>query len=182
MEWASICVKSPYMESITLEKITYKNYIKVIWGLKVSKDQKTFVATNANSLAEAYVAITNGQVALPFAICRNKKPIGFVMIGYGANDEDFKDEDPAFLEMAKKSYCLWRFMIDKRYQGKGYGRKAMQLALDYIRSFPCGKAETCWLSYEPENEVAKKLYASFGCEEVPEYYKEGEEMPAILTL
>jgi ribosomal protein S18 acetylase RimI-like enzyme len=93
-------------------------------------------------------------------------------------------EDPAFIEMVKKSYCLWRFMIDKRYQGKGYGKKAMQLALDYIRTFPCGKADTCWLSYEPENEVAKKLYASFGFIEQPQFYKgeEGEEIPAILKL
>ena len=172
------------MEQITLEKITYKNYIKVIWGLKVSRSQKSFVASNKGSLAEAYVAITNGGVALPFAICRNGNPIGFLMIGYGANDEDFKDDDPAFVEMAKKSYCLWRFMIDKRYQRRGYGRKAMQLALDYIRTWPCGKADTCWLSYEPENEVAKKLYASFGFIEQPQFYKggEGEEMPAILKL
>ena len=172
------------MENITLEKITYKNYIKTIWGLNVSRKQKNFVASNANSLAEAYVAITNGGVALPFAICRNKKPIGFLMIGYGANDDDYEGEDPAFIEMAKKSYCLWRFMIDKRYQRKGYGRKAMQLALDYIHTFPCGKAETCWLSYEPENEIAKKLYASFGFVELPQFYsgKEGEEIPAILKL
>ena len=173
------------MEEITLEKITYKNYIKVIWGLKVNRKQKNFVASNANSLAEAYVAITNGGVALPFAICRNKKPIGFLMIGYGlAEDDDLKDEDPGFVEMASKSYCLWRFMIDKRYQNKGYGRKAMQLALDYIRTFPCGKADICWLSYEPENEVAKKLYASFDFVEQPQWYKggEGEEIPAILSL
>ena len=171
------------MEVITLEKITYKNYIKTIWGLNVSRKQKSFVASNANSLAEAYVAITNGAVALPFAICKNKKPIGFLMIGYGmGSDEDWSKEDPAFVEIVKKSYCLWRFMIDKRYQGRGYGRKAMQLALDYIRTFPCGKAETCWLSYEPENEVAKKLYASFGFVEQPQFYKEGEEMPAILKL
>lgn len=172
------------MEQITLEKITYKNYIKAIWGLKVSPKQKSFVASNMCSLAEAYVAITNGGVALPFAICRNKRPIGFLMIGYGANDEDFEGEDPAFVEMVKKSYCLWRFMIDKRYQRKGYGRKAMQLALDYIKTFPCGKADACWLSYEPENEVAKKLYASFGFVEQPQFYKggEGEEMPAILNL
>lgn len=32
-------------------------------------------------------------------------------------------------------------MIDKRYQRKGYGRKAMQLALDYIHTFPCGKVK-----------------------------------------
>lgn len=172
------------MEQITLEKITYKNYIKAIWGLKVTPKQKSFVASNMCSLAEAYVAITNGGVALPFAICRNKRPIGFLMIGYGANDEDFEGEDPAFVEMVKKSYCLWRFMIDKRYQRKGYGRKAMQLALDYIKTFPCGKADACWLSYEPENEVAKKLYASFGFVEQPQFYKggEGEEMPAILNL
>lgn len=172
------------MEQITLEKITYKNYVKVIWGLKVSAKQKNFVASNMGSLAEAYVAITNGGVALPFAICKNKKPIGFLMIGYGASEDDYEDEDPAFLEMAKKSYCLWRLMIDKRYQGKGYGRKAMELALAYIRTFPCGKTETCWLSYEPENEVAKRLYASFGFIEQPQWYKggEGEEIPALLAL
>ena len=173
------------MENITLEKITYKNYVKTIWGLKVSSKQRNFVAKNVSSLAEAYVAITNGGVALPFAICRNKKPIGFLMIGYGlAEDDDLKDEDPGFVEMASKSYCFWRFMIDKRYQNKGYGRKAMRLALDYIRTFPCGKADICWLSYEPENEVAKKLYASFGFVEQPQWYKggEGEEIPAILSL
>ena len=172
------------MDNITLEKITYKNYIKVIWGLKVSKKQKNFVASNMCSLAEAYVAITNGGVALPFAIYKGKKPIGFLMIGYGANEDDFNGEDPAFIEMAKKSYCLWRFMIDKRYQRKGYGRRAMEVALDYIKSFPCGKADTCWLSYEPENEVAKKLYASFGFIEQPQFYNggEGEEIPAILKL
>ena len=172
------------MDHITLEKITYKNYIDVCWRLKVSQKQKNFVASNNNSLAEAYVAITNGGVALPFAICRNNKPIGFLMIGYGANDDDFKDEDPELIKMVKKSYCVWRFMIDKRYQRKGYGRKAMQLALDYIRTFPCGPAESIWLSYEPENEVAKKLYSSFGFIEQPQWYKggEGEEIPALLKL
>lgn len=173
------------MEQITLEKITYKNYVKTIWGLSVSRKQKSFVASNANSLAEAYVAITNGAVALPFAICRNKKPIGFLMIGYGLSDDEcWSKEDPTFVEMAKKSYCLWRFMIDKRYQKRGFGRKAMQLALEYLRSLPCGDAEYCWLSYEPENEVAKKLYASFGFIEQPQWYKGGkdEEMPALLKL
>ena len=86
------------METITLEKITYNNYVKTIWGLSVSRKQKNFVASNANSLAEAYVAITNGEVALPFAICKNKKPIGFLMIGHGFNEDDCEGEDPE---------CLW---------------------------------------------------------------------------
>jgi len=172
------------MENITLEKITYKNYIKVLWGLEVSRKQKNFVASNVCSLAEAYVAITNGAIAIPFAICKNKKPVGFLMIGYSYNEEDDSEEDPEFLKMIKDSYCIWRLMIDKRYQGRGYGRRAMELALDYIRTFPCGKSNRCWLSYEPENEVAKKLYASFGFIEQPQFYKgkKGEEIPAFLNL
>lgn len=43
-------------------------------------------------------------------------------------------------------------------------------------------SDLCWLSYEPGNEIAKKLYASFGFVEKPEYYKEGDEMPAVLKL
>ena len=173
------------MDKITLEKITYNNYIKVVWGLNVKRNQKNFVASNANSLAEAYVAITNGGVALPFAICKNKKPVGFLMIGYGiSEDEEIDTDNPAFAKIIKEGYCIWRFMIDKRYQGKGYGKKAMSLALDYIRTFPCGKADVCWLSYEPENEVAKKLYSSFGFKEQLQFYggKEGEEIPAVLEL
>ena len=66
---------------ITLEKITYKNYVKVLFGLNVNRKQKEFVASNMCSLAEAYVALTNGYPPYPFAICRNGKPVGFLMIG-----------------------------------------------------------------------------------------------------
>ena len=71
------------MDDITLEKITYKNYIETIWRLKVKRCQKDFVASNNNSLAEAYVAITNGCVALPFAIC---KVISFILKKKSANN------------------------------------------------------------------------------------------------
>ena len=71
-------------------------------------------------------------------------------------------------------------MIDKRYQGRGYGREALKLALDFIRTWPCGKAEFCWISYEPENEMAGKLYASLGFEETGEM--DGNEIVAVLKL
>ena len=77
---------------------------------------------------------------------------------------------------------IWRFMIDKNHQKKGFGKEALRLVLEYISTFPCGKAKYCWLSYEPENKAAKALYSSFGFEERPEYYIEGAEMPAILRL
>lgn len=54
------------------------------------------------------------------------------------------------------------------------------LALEFIKTFPCGKAEYCWLSYEPENEVARRLYCSFGFSETGEI--DGEELIAKLEL
>ena len=71
-------------------------------------------------------------------------------------------------------------MIDQNYQGKGLGKKVIRLALNFINTNPCGKAEYCWLSYEAENDVARQLYSSFGFVETGE--KDGEELIAILKL
>ena len=162
-------------EQIHLEKITWDNYYKIT-RLGVKKEQLNYVASNKYSLIHAYIALSQGEIKpFPFGIYLGKKPIGFVMVGYNG----YEDGDPEFM---KNSYFIWRFMIDRRYQGKGYGRQAFQLAMDFVRTLPCGPSELCWLSYEPQNEVAKKLYASFGFVEVPEHYKEGDEMPAVLKL
>ena len=71
-------------------------------------------------------------------------------------------------------------MIDARYQGKGYGHRALQQALSYIRTFPCGPSEYCWLSYEPDNLTAKRLYQSFRFAENGQ--TDGNEVVAVLRL
>lgn len=147
---------------MTLEKITDDNVWDLI-ELEVNEDQKSFVASNTTSIIDAYIAITSGGHALPFGIYDGQTPIGFVMIGY----KD-KDEDAPLL--ARENYSLWRLMIDKRYQGKGFGKQAVRQILDVMRTFPLGSEEYCCVSYEPENERAKKLYASFGFEETGEIY------------
>lgn len=161
------------MNMLTLKKIDRNNIWKII-SLEVNENQRDFVATNTESLLEAYTVITSGGVALPFGIYADDNPVGFVMLGY---DELPGEENP---EIAKGNYSLWRFMIDKKYQRMGYGKEAMRLVLDYIRSFPCGPAEYCFLSYEPENKAAKKLYNSFGFRENGEL--DGEEVVAVLPL
>ena len=83
-------------------------------------------------------------------------------------------------EIAKGNYNLWRLMIDKAYQNRGYGKEAVSLALEFIKSMPCGEAEYCWLSYEPDNAVARQMYRSFGFEETGEM--DGEELIAVLRL
>ena len=97
------------------------------------------------------------------------------MIGFDV--DDYWDDAP---EIARGNYNLWRLMIDKTYQGKGYGKEAVKLALEYINTFPCGAADYCWLSYGPENDVARNLYSSFGFIETGEM--DGEEVIAVLKL
>ena len=158
---------------IHLEKLTYENFYDV-FELKVKKAQYPFVASNLFSVAEAYVTEANGGHVFPFAIYNDKKIVGFIQLAYGEN----ADQDGVSME--KDSYEIWRFMIDKRYQGRGYGKEALKQAIDYIKTFPCGKAEYCWISYEPENVVAKNLYASFGFAETGEMC--GDEIVAVLKL
>lgn len=71
-------------------------------------------------------------------------------------------------------------MIDKAYQNRGYGKEAVSLALEFIKSVPCGEAEYCWLSYEPDNAVARQMYRSFGFQETGEM--DDEELIAVLRL
>lgn len=157
-----------------LEKVNGKN-IWEITKLHVSESQKEFVATNDTSILEAYAAITANGFAFPFGIYYGETPVGFIMIGYDA--DDYWDDAP---DIARGNYNLWRLMIDQKYQKKGFGREAIALGLDFIKSFPCGKAEYCWLSYEPENEVARKLYHSFGFVETGD--RDGNEIISILKL
>src|SRR5574344_2084388 len=160
---------------IELVKITPTNVWKVV-KLTVNDSQSDFVATNTESILEAYANISVGNVALPFAVYDNDALIGFIMFGYGSLGSE---EDDA-VKVSANNYCVWRIMIDKNYQGKGYGNKVMQKALEYLHTFPCGKAKYCWLSYEKENIAAAKLYKKFGFTENGEYCD--DEIVAVLEL
>jgi len=159
---------------LRLEKITSNNVWDII-NLSVNENQKSFVSRIDRSIIEAYTTITANGYAFPFGIYDDDTPVGFLMIGYGT--DDYWEDPPA---IAHDNYNLWRLMIDKDHQGKGYGREAVRLALEFIRTLPCGKAEYCWLSYEPENAAAKKLYNSFGFEETGDY--DCGEAIAVLKL
>ena len=163
---------------IRLVKVNPENFDELI-DLEVDKSQEDYVADNSYSLAEAYANIAAGRYAQPFGIYDGEVPVGFLMIGYNIADEE---DDYRKYPLIKDNYLIWRFMIDKNHQGKGYGRAAMKLALEFIRTFPRGKAEYCWLSYEPENEAARKLYRSFGFVEAAEMPEGWDEIPAALKL
>lgn len=159
---------------LKLKKIN-RNNIAEILKLEVFDNQKSFVATNNSSIIEAYIAITKNNHVFTFGIYKDETPIGFLMIGYDVNSDD--EGAP---KIAKGNYNIWRLMIDKKFQGKGFGKKTMDLALEFIYTFPCGTAKYCWLSYESDNDVARQLYKSVGFVETDE--KDCEEIVAILEL
>ena len=157
-----------------LQPIDSQN-VEAILALSVREDQRDFVASNTDSIIEAYIDITHNGHAFPFGIFDSDTPVGFLMIGYDV--DDCWEDAPA---IARGNYNLWRLMIDQKHQGKGYGRAAMELALDFIRAQPCGPAEWIWLSYEPENAAARALYRSFGFQETGDW--DGEEIIAVRRL
>ena len=166
--------KEIIMNNIHLEKLTWDTVDDVL-KLKVSKEQKGFVAPNRDSMIDAYFALTEKKFPVyTFGIYLGEKPVGFLMIGY---DVPWAKE---YYDLPRGYYYIWRFMIDNRYQGNGYGKEALKLAIDFIKTSPSGRSEYCWLSYEPENEVARQLYRSLGFSETGEM--DGEEVIAILRL
>ena len=152
-----------------------RNNIADILKLEVFDNQKSFVATNNTSIIEAYIAITENNDVFTFGIYNDNTPVGFLMIGFDVNSDD--EGAP---RIVRGNYNIWRLMIDKKFQGRGFGKKAMNLALEFINTFPCGTAKYCWLSYESDNDVARQLYKSVGFVETDE--KDGEEIVAILKL
>lgn len=158
---------------IQFKEITNLNIWKVC-ALELFENQKEFVAENIQSLAEAYATRNEGNNALPLAVYNDEDLIGFVMIGKGTvgNEEES--------ELIKNNYVLWRLMIDKKYQHKGLGKATIDSVFELIKTYPFGKADYVWLSYEPENEHARNIYLKYGFVENGEMC--GNEIVAVYKL
>ena len=153
---------------IELRDVTTENYFDVL-NLDVKEYQKQFIATNAISLAEAYVYTKNGDFVAPLAVYDNDEIIGFVMIAYDKK-----------IGISSGNYLLFRFMIDKNFQNQGYFKPIMDKVLDYVRTAPAGLGNKLWLSYEPENEYARSCYLSYGFKETGEISE--NEVVAVYDL
>jgi len=143
---------------ITLREITPANWRECI-NLAVKESQKTFVAPNVFSLAQAkiYPSYT------PLAIYHDDEMVGFTLYGIDPDDNQMG---------------ISRLMIDQRYQGKGYGRAAMTQLLGIIRQD--ASLHAVYLSFEPENKNAEALYLSLGFKHTGEV--EGGELVMKLML
>lgn len=134
--------------------------LRSVLQLQVAPHQEGFVASNAVSLAEAYL---KGERAWPRVIYAAETPVGFLMVY----------DDPR-----RPRYYLWRFMVDARYQALGFGRKAMQLLIAHIKQRPA--AEEIVLSYAPGEGNPGPFYRKLGFVETGEIH--GREIVMRLGL
>ena len=68
-------------------------------------------------------------------------------------------------EGSTPEYWLWRFMIDKRFQGKGYGSASLEKIIEYFRD---NGANHIFLSTKETNLSALKLYRKYRFSETGE--------------
>lgn len=87
-------------------------------GLSVDESQKTFLASNIGIIARGYVY--RNSRAKVIGIVADGIPVGLAMV------RDIDDE-PA-------CYELQQFMIDKNFQGQGYGFRALELILAALKA------------------------------------------------
>lgn len=155
------------------KSITNDNLWEVV-NLKVKANQEEYIATNTISLLEAYATQNEGEQVKTFAIYEKGTLVGFFMINF--NVFNWKSAP----KVARNNYCLWRFMIDQRYQGKGLGKKALNEIIKYVKTMPLGKGNKLYLSYIPENDCAGELFKEVGF--VPNGENNGEEIVIVLDL
>ncbi|MDJ1159522.1 GNAT family N-acetyltransferase [Chelatococcus sp. SYSU_G07232] len=120
---------------------------EAVRALAVAPEQADFVATNAESIEEA----DERPECVPLAVHADGKLVGFAMYALDPDDGN---------------YWIYRLMIDRRFQGRGYGRAALLRVVELIAAQP--GCTLIVLGVQPGNTHARRLYASAGFHETGE--------------
>jgi diamine N-acetyltransferase len=138
---------------VSLREITAET-VRAICELETHEAQSGFVAPNAVSIAQAHF----NSAAVFRAIYAGEEPVGFIM---------WRPEDDG------ASCFLWRFMIDGRHQGEGYGRAAIAL---WLESLPAQGYKRARLSYVPGAAGPHGFYLARGFRDTGETRAKDERL------
>jgi len=124
---------------IELTPITRKNWQEAA-RLEVAPDQQDFIEANVWSIAESrfYEQLT------AMAVYDGRTMVGFLMWGFSPEDG---------------RPWLYRFMIDRRHQGRGHGAAALQVLIKRLRQDGLPELN---VGYHRDNVVAERLYLRAG--------------------
>jgi diamine N-acetyltransferase len=144
---------------VRLETVSSANW-RAVAGVEVRRAQRRWVTD-----VTRYLALSRYDGTwTPLAVVAADTVVGFLMWAHDPDDLG--------------SYWLGGVLIDRRHQGRGYGRDALRAAIEYLAAMPgCRNVS---LSYVPGNTVAAGLYASLGFVETGEM--EQDEVVARLPI
>ena len=92
------------------------------------------------------------------------------MVGYMMVIYDFDLEE----------YNIWHMMIDAKFQNRGYGKKALERCLEFIKTKPYGPSNRVVLTCNTDNKIGMQLYESFGFK--PTGNEDEDEIELGLTI
>lgn len=141
---------------IRLLEVNEENFDEVI-GLSVAPSQEKFVASNVRSLAQCYIYREDGDV-FPMAVVHEDRTVGFLLLE--------KDVDEGF-------YLVWRMMIDRKEQGKGFGEEVLREVLRQAKEAP--GIDAVRADYVKGNDAMAHLLSKLG------FVRIGEEEREILN-
>ncbi|WP_042276604.1 GNAT family N-acetyltransferase [[Clostridium] dakarense] len=129
--------------NIEIKKVSDKN-IEDILNLKVNENQNSYIESTKECLEEA----DECKFYEPAGLYINGILVGFAMYGFFPREGE------------KGRVWLDRFLIDKKYQGKGLGRKMLDSLIKHLSNkYMC---EEIFLSLYENNQGALYLYKKFG--------------------
>jgi GNAT superfamily N-acetyltransferase len=132
---------------VTLREISERNRAAVL-ALRVAPEQGRFVGSVRDALDDA----AEYPHAKPWyrAVYADEEPVGFVMLSW-----DVQPQPPDIIG----PWFLWKILIDRRYQGRGYGAEAVRQLADLIRAAGATELLT---SYVPDDGGPAGFYHRLG--------------------
>ena len=128
---------------VRLVQVTEDNWMEIA-SLAVKENQRSYVAPSVGILARGYVyRDCNAKI---YAFENDGVIVGTALV------REFTDEP--------LGYDLQQFMIDEKYQGKGYGSRALELILDELRKE--GRYDHVELCVKKADAEAIRLYGKHG--------------------
>ncbi|HFI0631492.1 TPA: GNAT family N-acetyltransferase [Streptococcus suis] len=145
---------------IRLELVNKDNFEAVLQVSLAETDERK-VASVEYSLAQAWLYKDSGQL-YPYAVMFGRKVVGFVLLSIQAED---------------KSYYVWRLLIDKNHQNRGYGKEVIRQVIGLAQEDSLFQKVT--MHYVIGNHKMRYILEKFGFQSVGMI---GQEIKMELTF
>ena len=142
-----------------LHDIVTEDDVEAVMGLRRGPGQDRYLGMMISHFEDAIA----DEKACPrmWSVHDRERLVGFVMISDNIPAETLAADDELV-----GPYFLWRLLIDRRFQARGYGRATINAVVDYLRTRP--NAEVLLTSCKAGDGSPQPFYVRYGFEKTGE--------------